>query len=156
MTAFGNAGIRLSDLSVHPRLGAMLLMSQRLHASELGCIVAALISERDIFRGPAPSADLSLRVYALAEAHAGQSPPMSPWMRPDSGLSFHMHSDCIVDQPLQQFVSLFALLSQRTSGQACWTTCNADQVSSHKTMRDTSSFYYALAWHALHLHHVRG
>ena len=55
-------------MSVHPRLAAMLLTAERLNACELGCLLAALISEKDLFReSSVSSADLGLRLYALAE-----------------------------------------------------------------------------------------
>lgn len=66
-------GRELGALSVHPRLGALLLAARDMDAPELGCLVASLLTERDIFRGPASSADLALRVYAVQEGERAQS-----------------------------------------------------------------------------------
>jgi ATP-dependent helicase HrpB len=47
ITSLGRAMIRLP---LHPRLGRMLLRAQELGCPRLGCDLAALVSERDIFR----------------------------------------------------------------------------------------------------------
>lgn len=51
----------------------MLLAAQDMGTCELGSVLAALISERDVLREEAQSADLGLRLYALSESHAGAS-----------------------------------------------------------------------------------
>jgi ATP-dependent helicase HrpB len=61
-------GRELSALPVHPRLAQMLQQAHAIGATALACDLAALISERDIFRtiGGSPiDADVSLRVEAL-------------------------------------------------------------------------------------------
>lgn len=61
-------GRAAAALPVHPRLGRMIVASQRWGLGLLGCVLAALVDERDVFRG-APDqlpVDLSLRVDAVA------------------------------------------------------------------------------------------
>jgi ATP-dependent helicase HrpB len=61
-------GREMSALPVHPRLAQMLRQARAIGATALACDLAALISERDIFRAAdaAPiDADVSLRVEAL-------------------------------------------------------------------------------------------
>ena len=43
----------MAELALHPRLAHMLLKSVPLGLSDLACELAALLSERDILRGPA-------------------------------------------------------------------------------------------------------
>jgi ATP-dependent helicase HrpB len=60
-------GRAMSELPVHPRLAHMLLRAQRSRSGELACRLAALLSERDVFRG-APAtidADVTLRLDVL-------------------------------------------------------------------------------------------
>jgi ATP-dependent helicase HrpB len=60
-------GREMATLPVHPRLAHMLLRSRALEATALACEVAALLSERDLFRatsGPL-DADLSMRIDVL-------------------------------------------------------------------------------------------
>jgi ATP-dependent helicase HrpB len=60
-------GRSMAALGLHPRFAHMLLRGQELGLGGLACELAALLSERDIFRaGPdTPDADLRLRVEAL-------------------------------------------------------------------------------------------
>jgi ATP-dependent helicase HrpB len=73
-TAHGRA---MSTLPVHPRLAHMLLRARDLGCSPLACIVAALLSERDVLRGTAGpiDADIGYRIQALrGERDAGSLP----------------------------------------------------------------------------------
>ena len=60
-------GRQMADLPLHPRLAHMLIRAVPLRATRLACEIAALLSERDILRGPAGSrhADLRLRLDAV-------------------------------------------------------------------------------------------
>lgn len=55
-------------LGVHPRFAHMALRSAALGAPELGCLLASLLSERDVLRSGSAvqSADIALRLDALA------------------------------------------------------------------------------------------
>lgn len=66
-------GRRLARLALHPRLAHMLVRGAALGHGALACDLAALLSDRDIFRrGDAlPDADARLRVDALRSARAG-------------------------------------------------------------------------------------
>ncbi len=55
-------GRKLARLPLHPRLGHMLLHAKKQGMGATGCILAALLSERDICRGKANSTDLGERV----------------------------------------------------------------------------------------------
>ena len=64
-------GRRMARLPLHPRLAHMLLEGMALGHGALACDIAALLSERDIFRFDSQfpiDADLSLRVEALHDA----------------------------------------------------------------------------------------
>ena len=58
-------GRRLSRLSVHPRLGLLMLEAQRRGCPGLGCDLAALLSDRDPLAGRNAGADLGRRLEAL-------------------------------------------------------------------------------------------
>src|SRR6185295_5638420 len=60
-------GRQMADLPLHPRLSHMLLKSGPLNLTGLASELAALLSERDILRGPSGwrNADLRLRLDAL-------------------------------------------------------------------------------------------
>ena len=60
-------GTQMAELPLHPRLAHMLLKSVPLNLSHLACDIAALLSERDILRGPSGwrNADLRLRLDVL-------------------------------------------------------------------------------------------
>ncbi|MGH8649288.1 MAG: helicase-related protein, partial [Burkholderiales bacterium] len=64
-------GKQMADLPLHPRLAHMLLKAVPLHLGNLACELAALLSERDILRGPSGwrNADLRLRLDVLHGAH---------------------------------------------------------------------------------------
>ena len=64
ITAHGRA---MAELSLHPRLAHMVLRAQSLRMATLACDVAALLSERDIFRNHRGrrNADLRIRLDAL-------------------------------------------------------------------------------------------
>jgi len=61
---------------LHPRLAHMLINARTLGHGPLACDLAALLSERDIFKGQgeAPDADLRLRVEALHRLRRGERP----------------------------------------------------------------------------------
>jgi len=62
-------GRRMAEAGIHPRLAHMVLRAIPLGLGRLACELAALLSERDLFRpepgGGRPEADLRLRVDAL-------------------------------------------------------------------------------------------
>ena len=62
-------GRDMAALGLHPRLAHMMLSAQTLGLAELACDVAALLSERDIFksREGVANADLRLRLQALKD-----------------------------------------------------------------------------------------
>lgn len=63
-----DTGKQLAALPIHPRLGHMLLMAQKIGQVPLACDISAILSERDIVKRDrrTPSADLRLR-YRLLE-----------------------------------------------------------------------------------------
>jgi ATP-dependent helicase HrpB len=78
-------GREMAALPVHPRLAHMLLRSRALEATPLACQVAALLSERDVFRGTAGpiDADLALRIDALRRDDAF-APPAGAYVDRDA------------------------------------------------------------------------
>jgi ATP-dependent helicase HrpB len=67
-----NLGREVVSMPLHPRLGRLLLRSRELGCPALGCQVAALLSERDLFRSdagsnqpPTSSSDIADRLEAL-------------------------------------------------------------------------------------------
>ena len=64
-------GMQMAELTLHPRLAHMLLKAVPLQLSHLACEMAALLSERDILRGPSGwrNADLRLRLDVLHGQH---------------------------------------------------------------------------------------
>src|SRR5262245_3985087 len=64
-------GRQMAELSLHPRLAHMLLKADSLQILSLACHLAALLSERDILRGPSGwhNADLRLRLDVLHGSH---------------------------------------------------------------------------------------
>lgn len=60
-------GRRLAELGIHPRLGSMMLRGRELGSGAEACLLAALLSERDLLRKEAgrTEADLRLRLEAL-------------------------------------------------------------------------------------------
>jgi HrpA-like RNA helicase len=62
----------MAALPAHPRLSHMVLRAQQLQLPELGCLLAALLSERDLFRPGSSSseqrsADLAARLRVLLQ-----------------------------------------------------------------------------------------
>jgi HrpA-like RNA helicase len=60
----------MAAVPAHPRLSHMVLRAQALEAPELGCLLASLLSERDLFRAGGSSseqrsADLAARLRVL-------------------------------------------------------------------------------------------
>jgi len=69
ITAHGTA---MLELGTHPRLAHMILKAAKLGFGSSAALVAALLSEKEIFLGSARrAADLSLRVTALLEQRSG-------------------------------------------------------------------------------------
>jgi ATP-dependent helicase HrpB len=68
-------GRAMAALGTHPRLAHMLLASRDLGCSALACDLAAILSERDLLRGPgaASNVDVALRIDLLHGA--GAAPP---------------------------------------------------------------------------------
>ena len=64
-------GKQMAELPLHPRLAHMLLTAVPLRFGHLACTLAALLSERDILRGPfgQRNADLRLRMDILRGQH---------------------------------------------------------------------------------------
>lgn len=73
VTAHGRA---MAEVPLHPRLAHMVLQGQALGLGGLACELAALLSERDVFkgRGGLPDADLRLRLEALHAVRDGNRP----------------------------------------------------------------------------------
>ncbi len=66
-------GRAMLELGTHPRLAHMILKASGLGHGETACLIAALLSEKDIFNGRARhTADLSQRMTALHEQHSGR------------------------------------------------------------------------------------
>ena len=70
-------GREMCELPLHPRLAHMLRRASSRSATALACDIAALLSERDIFRFPAgqPNVDIGLRLEALRAAGETFPPP---------------------------------------------------------------------------------
>jgi ATP-dependent helicase HrpB len=62
-----DAGRRMASLGSHPRLAAMMLAAETPGEAALAADLAALLEERDPLRGPDASADISLRLAAIAD-----------------------------------------------------------------------------------------
>lgn len=64
-------GRQMAELALHPRLAHMVIKAGPLNLTNLACEIGALLSERDILRGPAGwrNADLRLRLDALHGQH---------------------------------------------------------------------------------------
>jgi ATP-dependent helicase HrpB len=60
-------GTRMAEFPLHPRLSHMLLRAVLLQCAGLACDLAALLGERDLFRGPTPvkHADFRIRLDVL-------------------------------------------------------------------------------------------
>jgi len=66
-------GRAMAELGLHPRLAHMVLNGQTLGQGALACDLAALLSERDIFKGQGgpPDVDLRLRLQTMQDARRG-------------------------------------------------------------------------------------
>ena len=71
-----NHGREMAALGLHPRLAHMVCNGDLLGHGAIACDLAALLSERDIFRGQgqAPDADLRLRLESLRRLRNGDRP----------------------------------------------------------------------------------
>ncbi len=69
-------GRDMAALGLHPRLAHMALSAQTLGLGTVACSLAALLGERDIFKGTdgPPDADLRLRLEALQALENGRRP----------------------------------------------------------------------------------
>jgi ATP-dependent helicase HrpB len=69
-------GRQMASMGLHPRLAHMVLNGQVLGHGAVACDLAALLSERDIFkgRGERPDVDLRLRLQALRRLRRGERP----------------------------------------------------------------------------------
>lgn len=75
-------GKQLSRLSVHPRLGLLMLEAQHQGCPALGCDLAALLSDRDPLAGRMAGADLHRRLDALQrDNHCRQQRQLSRQLR---------------------------------------------------------------------------
>ena len=63
-------GRRLLELPLHPRLAHMVTKSAAWNAGWLACVLAALLSERDILAPDARQADVALRLQLLTDERA--------------------------------------------------------------------------------------
>jgi ATP-dependent helicase HrpB len=68
-------GRRLSELPLHPRLGAIVVTGVERGIGAMGCALAALIDERDVLRGRPVEvpADLGLRLDLLTDRNRGHA-----------------------------------------------------------------------------------
>jgi ATP-dependent helicase HrpB len=66
-------GQRMAAFGAHPRLAHLILESVRLDAGALGCEIAAVLSERDLLRGPGGARDADLR-WRLEALHGAAAP----------------------------------------------------------------------------------
>ncbi|MDA3946932.1 MAG: ATP-dependent helicase HrpB [Helicobacteraceae bacterium] len=72
-TVITKHGKAMLALGTHPRLAHMMLKASNIGLGKTACLIAALLSEKDIFTGSdRQSADLSQRVTALQERHSGK------------------------------------------------------------------------------------
>ncbi len=65
------AGHEMAALPLHPRLAHLVREAKRLGLGATACDIAAILSERDLFRGSVPEIDLSHRVEALGAYRRG-------------------------------------------------------------------------------------
>ncbi|HEX9055697.1 MAG TPA: ATP-dependent helicase HrpB [Gemmatimonadales bacterium] len=79
-------GRAMAKLALHPRLAHMLLRARALGLGALGCELAALLGERDVFRGANERADITLRLEALRRGDARASPGALRRARAESGI----------------------------------------------------------------------
>ncbi|MGH8400750.1 MAG: ATP-dependent helicase HrpB [Gammaproteobacteria bacterium] len=95
-------GRRLADLPLHPRLAHMVMRGIEQGDGWLACLIAALVSERDILSGPGLSADINSRLRLLTAGNANgdktsrtrrlravaEDIARQAGIRPDTGFSF--------------------------------------------------------------------
>ncbi|HSR41286.1 MAG TPA: ATP-dependent helicase HrpB, partial [Longimicrobiales bacterium] len=70
-------GRTIAGLGLHPRLAHMLVRAKERGLGAVACDLAALLGDRDVFRGEgrAPDADLRLRLEAMRRARDAGAPP---------------------------------------------------------------------------------
>jgi ATP-dependent helicase HrpB len=66
-------GQKMLSLGTHPRFAHMILRGAELGCSEAACLLAALLSEKDIYRGNARHADMDKRMTLLQAVKAGDN-----------------------------------------------------------------------------------
>jgi ATP-dependent helicase HrpB len=115
-------GREMASLGLHPRLAHMLLQGQALGQGPVACDLAALLSERDIFKGQgqAPDVDLRLRLEALRRLRRGDRPtpnhartyvvPYGPARRVES-MGEHWRKTLGVDRNAQGDIEACGLLT---------------------------------------------
>lgn len=67
VTGISEVGRRMAQLGAHPRLAAILLAADTDEEAGQAAALAALLEERDPLRGPDSSADIALRLAAIAD-----------------------------------------------------------------------------------------
>ena len=68
-------GRRMAGLATHPRLAHMLIAAIELGHASLACDLAAILSERDLLRGPGAVADADVRLRVELLHGQGNAPP---------------------------------------------------------------------------------
>ncbi len=70
-------GRRLASLPTHPRLGSMLLAAEQTNLGTTACLLAALLSERDVIKGRTRGCDLRERLQVLLDSKSTYQVPES-------------------------------------------------------------------------------
>ena len=70
-------GREMASLGMHPRLAHMLLASRGLGCTALACQLAAILSERDLLRGPGAASDVDILLRVELLRGTGHAPPGS-------------------------------------------------------------------------------
>jgi ATP-dependent helicase HrpB len=70
-------GRRMAGIATHPRLAHMLIAALELDHAGLACDLAAILSERDLLRGPGAAADADVRLRVELLRGSGAAPPGS-------------------------------------------------------------------------------
>lgn len=98
-------GRNMSEAGLHPRLSHMILQAIPLGLENLACEIAALLGQRDIFRGEnsLPDADLRLRIEALRHGNSQLSAGYSLGYTVDAALFRRLQID--IRQLKQQFAA---------------------------------------------------
>jgi len=88
-------GRNLSEVGLHPRLCHMILLAISLGYGNLACEIAALLGQRDLFRGDksTPDADLRLRIEALRYGSSQGNPGYSLGYTIDASIYARMQVD---------------------------------------------------------------